>query len=202
MSGNTSATGGYLTASTSTSVEDQALLRIIQQAIVGVTGFDPTYVRPRWQQVPPPQLIRTVDWCSFAVSRGRPSDYPYIYHDPTANSGNGGDWLVRQEEFIFQLSFYGPNSENNATLFRDSMYIPQNWEALETNGFKLYDVGEIVNATELINKQFTPRTDIPLKTMREIRRLYPIYTIVSAGGTVTSGPDIFTSPIQTPTLGD
>ena len=49
MSGNTSASGGYLSPTSSPPADDDALSSILHDLVVGVTGLAPTLVFPRWQ---------------------------------------------------------------------------------------------------------------------------------------------------------
>ena len=122
---NSSATGGYLTQ-TSSSIDGQALRRFLQSVIVGVTGLNATLVRPMWQQNPPPIPSIDVDWCGFAIMTQRPEKG--AFHEQL---NAGGATLLRHEELDLLCAFYGPNCLVNAGLLRDGLeLIAQNREQL------------------------------------------------------------------------
>lgn len=193
-----SSTGGYLLATYSSSAEDIALTRILQQALAGISGIRPPLVRPRFQAIPPPQPPRNTDWASIGFTDRDDVDYVGLRYDQTAYEGKGGMWLVRQEKLKYLISFYGPNSDGNGTRTRDGFYIPQNWEYLYYAGFALYEVKHEANMAELVNKAWVQRCDISLTVMREVERLYPVRYFAAAKAVITGTPHAVRSTIGVP----
>ena len=182
---NTSATGGYLTQ-TSSSIDGSALRRFLQSVIVGVTGLNATLVRPMWQQNPPPIPSIDVDWCGFAIMTQRPEKG--AFHEQL---NAGGATLLRHEELDLLCAFYGPNCLVNAGILRDGLeLIAQNREQLFLAGMGVSDFSDITHAPELVNDRFFDRADITMTIQREIRRSYDILHFVGASGNVTANRDI------------
>lgn len=180
MSGNTSATGGYLRPLTAPPLTDQQLAVFIQAAVVGITGLPGSLVRPRWQKDPPTQPSPDTNWCAIGVTEHRALDFPYVIHDGDANNGNGVDIVARQEYLEVLASFYGPAAAYNGWLLRDGLYVPQNLEGLNQQGIKLIGSGTLAHTGELVNAQFIPRVDLPLTLAREIDTAFGIENLESA----------------------
>lgn len=174
MSGNTSATGGYLTPSNEPADGDD-LDNILMDAIVGITALDPTLVRPRWQAQPPTQPDPATDWCAFGVTLREPVDYPYESLDSTGTTYT----MQRHERLEGMATFYGPNANRYARRLRDGLYINQNLEALATQGIKLYEAGQMSIVPEEINGQYIHRVDLTVVFMRQVNINYPILSILS-----------------------
>ena len=190
---NSSASGGYLTAGPPTSPQDDALIDVVSSAIVRMLDITPSYVRPRWQPIPAPELPPTTDWCSLGLMTEMATFSPEIIHDPTlfpnlAGTPQGGDVLIRREKLSLLITFYGPNSNGNAASMRDAFFIPQNWEALRTLGIVLYDVDHLSNIPELVNNQWIARSDIDVQMFREVKRTFEVFTLLSGKTAVTNNP--------------
>jgi hypothetical protein len=178
---NTSATGGYLVPSSPPPAEDDGLEDQIKLMIQGITGFDPNFVRPRWQPTPPKQPPANANWCAFGVTRQDPDTYASIVHDGT---GDGTDTAIRHETIEILASFYGPAGQGYAAMLRDGLMIPQNREALYANGMALYDAMEIIAAPDLTNTQWIRRYDLTVRLRRRVERTYPVLNLLSAEGTI------------------
>lgn len=180
MSGNTSATGGYLQPTSTVPPEGDALDDILQEMVVGITGLNDQLVRPRWQPDPPGQPAVDVNWAGVGVISRTALDFPYIVHNP---AGNGTDVLRRHNELEVQVSFYGPNADLLAEQLRDGLYISQNREQLAAHGIALIEVGQSIHAPELINNvQWLDRVDITVRIRQVVERVYAIENILSAPG--------------------
>lgn len=186
MSGNTSATGGYL-LSTSLSPEDDDLVDLFQGLVVGLTGLDPTLVRPRWQPQPPTQPAVTTNWCAIGVTKFEAIDYPQMVLDPATNYTTVD--MGRLERIDLIASFYGPNATSTAGSFRDGLYVAQNLYVLSQQGIKMRSADDMVYVPELINSQWIPRSDLHCSFMRMLGRVYPIEQILSASVQVTANTD-------------
>lgn len=176
---NTSATGGYLAPSSAAPSEDIAFERFMQAVIVGVTGLVAANVRPRWAETPLAIPERGIDWSAFGVTGTEADDYPVVLHQ---SAGNGTDEMQRHETIELMVSFYGPNSQRSATLFRDGLYIPQNREELWRAQVAVLDFGRLVSVPDLMNNQWRRRIDAPLRLRRCITRVYPVLNLLSAQG--------------------
>lgn len=178
---NTSATGGYLTPTSSPPAEDGALDDIFTGLIVGLAGYDPALVRPRWQVTIPKMPDPSVDWCAIGVTEDEPDDNAAITHDPT---GNGQDNLIRQETIRVLASFYGPNARGLAKQVRDGLYIPQNWEVLENSLLAFIATDTIRAVPELLNNNWLRRYDMSIRFRRMLHRSYAVENILSAEITI------------------
>ena len=183
MSGNTSATGGYLVPVTSTPdgpvFEDQ-----VQAVIVGISGLAGPLVRPRWQEDPPPQPSKTTTWCALGITNTTPDDNVVITHDPT---DQGRDVLHRHEIVEMLASFYGPERQVTASRARDGLHVPQNREWMLVNNMGLVSADDVKSAPELVNGQWIERSDLVFVLRRRVERSYRVLNVLSAAGTVNNG---------------
>jgi hypothetical protein len=192
---NTSATGGYLLPAQSPApLEGQALLRFLQQIIVGVTGMDGDMVRPYWQTEPPVIPNQGEAWIAFKITK-RPSDeFPFIGRLPWVTE-NANDHMQRHEEIEILTTFYdtgGSTGDDNsggladyyAALFRDGMMVPQNREPLLLAGMGLVRTGTPVAVPSLVKTRWQYRVDLDWVIRRQIDRDYPVQTLVAANGTI------------------
>lgn len=205
---NNSSTGGYLApAAAPAPLEGQALLRFFQEIIVGITGIDGTLVRPFWQAEPPDIPDDSNAWAAFKIAR-RPSDeYPFIGRLPYA-AEDGNDHLQRHEELDIAVTFYdlgstGPNNtggqaDNYAALLRDGLAVPQNREPLFLVGMGLVKIGDLVTVPELLKLRWQYRVDFEFTIRRQIDRVYPVNTIVSATGNLYTDGGLPPQPFQAP----
>lgn len=177
-----SSTGGYL-APTGTVAEDQALRYQIQAAIVGITGLAGAKVKAAWQPNPPQKEDLTVDWCAYRITSIDPNWTGAIVHHP---EGDGTDELRRHETIEVLVNFYGPNATAYAAVLRDGLLIPQNMEALQSQGMGFLEAGAIRAAPEYINNQWVNRQDILFRLRRMTSRTYQIRNLLSAEGSITA----------------
>src|SRR5690348_11528259 len=106
---------GYVTAGGNLPPNDDALAGILQEMIAGVTGLDPTLVRPRWQPQPPTQPQASTLWCAFGITGYTPFDYPQWSQDDTSGTQH------RYERIDAMATFYGPQSSWYAGILRDGL---------------------------------------------------------------------------------
>jgi hypothetical protein len=173
--------------------EDTALEDQIQAVVVGITGLDPTLVRPRWQPTPPKQPAATVNWCAIGVTRIEADTYNYVEHH---SEGDGHDEQQRHETIELLASFYGPGGQGFAAQLRDGLYIPQNREALFANGLSLIDAADVIAAPALVNTQWIRRYDLTVCFRRQVTRTYDVLNLLSAEGTIITETN--TQDWQTP----
>ncbi|MFG1399835.1 phage neck terminator protein [Roseixanthobacter pseudopolyaromaticivorans] len=178
---NTSATGGYLTPSSSPTVWDDQLDDVLQSMIVGITGLPGQVVRPRWQPNPPKQPEPNTDWCAVGVT--------HIENDALAahthnSAGDGSDTLRRHATLTVMASFYGPHRMGFASQLSDGLLVPQNLEAAVTAGLLLLQASDVVSAADLFNQNWIARADVLMMFRRQIVRTYPVLNILSGVGTI------------------
>ena len=192
MSGNTSATGGYIREVLPLPASGGEITAALQKAIATITGLPGNLVRPRWQPIPPTQPPLDVSWGSIGLSRIETTDYPYIRHDGDIQlagaPGPGADFLERESKLVALATFYGPLAEVHAGALRDGFYIQQNWELLRPLGLKLQTVRDLSWTPEFINQQWVDRVDIEITMSRSLVRVYPVLNIVGADVLVHAPP--------------
>lgn len=193
MSENTSASGGYLRPITPAPAEDAALDDILQAACKGITGIDGALVRPRWQAEPPNLPPQDTDWAAIGVTK-KPFDTYVAEIQDGPEGGDGETILIRHESMEALVSFYGPNCQANASVFRDGLFIAQNREQLQAAGIELVEVGDLTRVPELIKNLWFDRCDVPFEVRRAVTRTYAVLNLLSAEGVVTSGA--LTSPFE------
>jgi len=172
---NTSATGGYLTPST-TALEGQALLDFFQAWLVGLTNLAPTNVRPRWQREPGNIPLETADWIAFGIAR-RESD---VFTAEVYTASNPGYNETRRHEILnFAVSIYGPNADATAQQLREGMQITQNLEVLNVASMGLIDSGDLVTLPELVKDKWYYRIDFTFRIRRQIVTGYAVQRLAS-----------------------
>jgi hypothetical protein len=191
---NDSSTGGFVQPTSTAPIEAQALGRLLQQMVVGVTGLAGNLVRRRWYPEPPVIPAAAVAWASIGIRNVRADWNAYVAHDPT---GNGADVLQRHEEFDLDCSFFdlgeGGQADNLADLLRDGLSIPQNIETLRAAEISVVGVGDLMSVPSLLNERWLYRVDVAVQMRRRIVRSYPILNLLSAPGTVVYDPPIVTT---------
>lgn len=163
-------------------LEDAELDAAFQSAVVGITGLDPTLVRPRWQIVSPKQPEPNINWCSIGAYTSTPDDGgPYIEHlnGPSVND-TSGDLLEEHEAIDVLVSFYGPNAKMYSGVFRSGLKLPANLETLKLQGFYYQSKEPERIAPELINQQWVRRWDTSMTFKRMVARVYGVPNVVSA----------------------
>ncbi len=177
MSGNTSATGGYLSpAEPGPTLRD--LDGTLQLLVVALTGLPGRMVRPRFQENPAPIPDSGVDWAAVASSGQEPDWTGSVTHE-TPPGQTPRDVLVRYETFDLLASFYGPRSRDNAGRLIDGLMIPQNREGLRRVGIAVVGPRSIRNSPDLLNQRWYGATDVEIEMRREIRRVYPVLDLAS-----------------------
>ncbi|MDH0030319.1 MULTISPECIES: hypothetical protein [unclassified Acinetobacter] len=162
---NTSATGGYLSPDGGALPSDEQLEDILQVHVVNLTGLEPSLVRPRWQPTSPKLPEPNITWAAIGVTESNDPDSPYI--------DDGGN-VSNHETFEVLASFYGPQAEAKAKLFKTGLAIPQNNRQLKQHGMTFVRTQPLRTVPELLNQQWLRRYDLSFTMRREKASHYPI----------------------------
>jgi hypothetical protein len=175
---NTSATGGYLAPSPLpqpvVGLEFEDFLHSVIQQITGVAA---QLIRPRWQPDPANLPQANQSWIAFGILDWEPDTYAVEEFNP-ANQGSME--LTRHETVETLVSFYGPDANKNAAVFRDGLQISQNREALTAAGIGQRSTGKASHIPSLVKERWQSRVDVPWTFRRQIKRSYPVLYLLSA----------------------
>lgn len=194
---NNSASGGYIAPTTVNQFpKNQTLTQFLNTVLVGISALPQTLVRPEWQVKPPQQPDLDTNWLAFGVTHTKPDKYAYVGMNP-----DGSTQLQRQEGLEINCSFYGPDSQDIASIVIDGFQIQQNLEALRAANMGFTECSDPIHIPDLVNERFIDRVTMTIFLRRQIQRTYPILNIVSANGTITaeSGDQTFNIEWQTET---
>jgi hypothetical protein len=169
----------YLTPLGPQPINDQALMIIFAQMVVGITGFPGSLVRPRWQMNPPQQPDALTDWAAIGLTMGDRNN-----HVLRVNPDGLDSTLNRQQSVKLMCSFYGPNARANAEILADGICIPNNQWPLQALGIEYIRFGATRAVPDLVNAQWINRADIDLDFTRDITRIYDVPSILSVSGTL------------------
>ena len=156
-----------------------SLTQFIQTLLVGVSGFDVSLVRPSWQRFPPKQPDIDVDWMAFAIIMSAPNIYAYTDLDKNQNY-----ITQRHQDLKLTCSVYGPNAMDNASLIQDGLQLGPNLSALTLANMGFVSTGEANHIPDLVNERWVERVIMDVFLRREIQRVYPVLSFVSANGII------------------
>jgi hypothetical protein len=180
---------GYVAPSSiSGEINDQVLRRFLQSMVVGVTGMEPEFVRPRWQPNPPNEPDFEQDWAAIGVTRRERDTFAAVIHTTVGDEGT--DTVIRNEILDVLCSFYGPNSEANSELFAMGLALEQNRYVFTVNGFGLVAVDDSLIVPALIKERWLWGVDVPFRVRREQEYSYPVNNLVKAVGTIYTDAEI------------
>lgn len=173
-------------------LDDDALDHLFHDLFMGITGLDPTLIRPRWQQQPGNQPPITTTWMAQGVEARRYD----TYSDETFIDGLG---LVetRYQELDNLVSIYGPNMGTIEMILRCGLAIQQNLEILIPSGIVLVEVGIALNTSILINQLWQKKIDVRITFRRQIVMVYPVESVLGAEFTVTTDSGVVENNIVT-----
>lgn len=179
---NDSSTGGYLVPAPSGAPPyGDPLENILQGVVAGITGIDPSLIRPRWQPEPPNMPSFSTNWVAFGIVRFKRDTFVYEQHEAL---GQGDSYVERDEQCFVLHSFYGPNCHEICMQYADGVMLAQNREVLITNNINLVEVQEPVNLPQLLKEKWVKRIDLTVVFRRRVHRTFPILNVQSAQITV------------------
>jgi hypothetical protein len=156
-----------------------SLIQFIQTVFVGVSGLPGTLVRPKWQVEPPKQPDLSVNWMALGIAVAAPDANSYV-----GANAEGATISQRHETLEISLDIYGPDSLETYGLLRDGFQVPTNLEALRTANMGFVEIAPARHIPDLIHERFIDRVVTSVFLRREIQRVYPIPTLLSAHGTI------------------
>ncbi len=184
---NTSATGGYLSPTTTT-IDGLSFRRFIGTMLCGLSGLTASLVRPSWQEAPPPIPDIDITWVAFGITAQRADNSPYVEEKV---SGLGAD-TQRHEEVDILVVSYGPECLSMQGEIREGLYLAQNRETLYLASIGLVGTSDIIHTPELINGRYFDRADMTITIRREVRRTYSVLNFVGVAGTIYANREITT----------
>jgi len=156
-------------------LSDDALVDVIQETVVGITGLDPKLVRPSAQPNPPNLPDFSINWVALLVNVTDADTFAFIRQINEEEIE-----LERDQEINLLASFYGPQAQNVCGVFKDGLQIEQNRFALGRSGIKLINTARERHLPSLVKEVYQQRYDLPVLMRRRIRRVYQSASINSA----------------------
>lgn len=170
---NDSTQAGYLTPVSAPQAYDETLERLLSRWVKALCSLPDGMVRPRWTPVQAAMPAQEVNWCGFGITGFTGDDSPaFVQH----SEDDAQMW--RHEIVECMASFYGPSSQQIASLFRDGMQIPQNNAELNSIGLSFFDVSPVSSFPELINNQWVRRYDVTVRMRRKVIRDYGVKSLI------------------------
>lgn len=177
---NTSASGGYLLPNPTLGLpKGLSLNQFLNTVFQGLSNLQGTLVRPRWQVAPPKQPDLPTNWMAFGIISDLADTNAFVGMD-----ADGVDTLIRHEELEIACSFYGPDSLEIAKQVRDGFQIQQNLDALRAANMGYKEVSKLLHMPELINERWFDRYEMSVFLRRQIQRVYPTLSLVTAEGII------------------
>lgn len=149
-----------------TPLEGDDLEDAVQAAVAGITGLDPTLVRPRFQPNAPAIPDFHIEWAAVGLSRTSPDTYAFVRQLDAETAE-----LQRDCRVELLASFYGPRGNAVANRFADGLQIEANRRGLSAAGLKVQWTGDVMSAPAFMKERWTKRFDINVHlSYRTVRR--------------------------------
>lgn len=157
-------------------LEDRDLARFIQQMVAGITGLDPTLVRPEWQPEPPDEPDFNVTWC--AVRKERRDPETFAWEGNVMSDNNTVDHVVIRHELLpLRASFQGPAAEATCERLSMGFQLAQNREYLTRAGYGLVETEQIIIIPVFRNERWLYVADMPFTLRRRQQYGYPVEAV-------------------------
>ena len=170
---NDSSTGGFLLP-TVVPLDDVQFDNLIHDWIAGVSGLDPTLVRPSWQPDPPPLPDFTVPcWAAFGILRVH-NDW-----DAVVQHYAGYSTTLRYQQMELMTTWYGAAAGDVALQFRMGTAINQNQDLFYPS-VKFVSVEDQVTMSENIKGRWQRRVDVTVVLRRLVQCTYAVLDLVAA----------------------
>jgi len=176
-------------------LEGEKLDDFFQQFVAGITNLPVELVRPRWQREPPALPSWETNWISQAITASDPfpgwSWQGFLPgREPISIAPDGVQYYVQQQETLtLMTTCYGPKADWYDKILWMGLGIQQNLEALTLVSMGLVDQGRGTIVPELIGQQWRRRVDREIRINRVDMRAYPVRTILTSSGQITTDSD-------------
>lgn len=179
-----SATGGYLQPTNPPPLEGAALEDFFHDILVGWSGLANELVRPAYQPEPPNLPEKSAGaWIGFYFIDKYSDPMPFVGQVQEGDAVQQSQ-LQQHEEFDVHCSIYGVGAGSQARavakLIRANASVPQNQEALYSQGMALIEIMPPQPAPVLTKTIWLYRVDMDIRIRRIIVRDYAVETIQGA----------------------
>lgn len=157
-------------------LEGNALENAFQALVAGITGLDPTLVRPRWQPEPVNMPDFSQTWAAVGITETSSDRFVY-----TKQIDRDTEQLERDQVLTVMFSFYGPDAQYMLERFQDGIAIERNRADLRTVGIKLTEIKDPRQLPALLKEKWQKRLDVEGIFRRRIIRLYAQQAVDGAG---------------------
>lgn len=159
-----------------------ALEQVIHDLIMNLVGLAGDLVRPAYQAYPAKAPKPSVDWCAFWLHPDDSQNWAETVH---YSDEDGYDIVTDYVKYECLISFYGPNSFDNALVLRRGLSLEQNSrETLRPIGAGIRSIGMATRLPELIQEYWLQRTDLPVKIVHAEKSKYKVMNLLHAQGTI------------------
>jgi hypothetical protein len=159
-------------------MDDQDLARYLQQMVAGITGLDPTLVRPSWQPEPPDEPEVGTTWCSIRKEDFDPETF--AWEGNTNVNGQDVHLVVRHEMVNLVAQFQGPQSERTADFLSLGFQLAQNREYFTRSGYGFVESGKKVVLPLSRNERYLYVVDLPFTLRRRQQVDYAVHPLTGA----------------------
>ncbi len=156
----------------------------LQTVVVGVSGMAGPLVRPEWQPEGPKQPDLPVNWIAMGVQALTPNASAYLSLQGPDDPHPGSVATQRHQTVEVTLSIYGPDCLENYGLLSDGFQLPQNRIALYQANMGFTELTMARRIPDLVNQRWIDRVVCSILFQREVQRVYPVLTFLSASGTI------------------
>lgn len=132
----------------------------------------------------PKQPDINVNWISFGIDVSVPDANAYTNYNSDGSFGS-----QRHETLEIGTDCYGPDALYISGLIRDGFQIKTNLDALQVAKMGFVETGPARQIPDLVNERFVGRVNMSIILRREVLRVYPVPTIISANGVIYA-PDL------------
>ena len=157
--------------------------------VSGLTGIPLGKVRRRWLSKPGTRPGIGESWCAVGIERtrtpGTPEQIGRRGQLPEAESGDAR--RISHQSLVCAASFYGPDAQSLADIFREGCQLPQNIDALRAGcGCALQSVEEeVLHLPDFLYEQWIDRFDVRFTIGRKVERTFGVRTLCAVGANKT-----------------
>lgn len=159
-------------------LNDLQLEDLLQDVLVNLSALDSEFVRPAYQETPPPIPNPSTNWLAFHVTSqqtNKTNETRYI--NDTAVKGF-------YQKFTVAISCYGNKAQFYANNIIDSLQLHQNRDVLTDNKIVFHGSTDTINATEIIANKWFRRVDFNIDFERVYEKTYGVKCLTDLNGII------------------